>query len=93
MVDVSVDGSRDANHTGRAVVHREELREIESIGHSASSSYYDKAGKSEVCANLASLLLHLNSSELVNASSKIIISTEVDIVLEVFACHDLVLVL
>ena len=92
-MDISVDSRGDANHTSRAVVHREELREIESISHSASSSNYDKAGKSEVRANLASLLLHLDSSELVNASSEIIIPTEVDIVLEVFACHDLVLVL
>ena len=92
MVDVTIDSGRDANHTSRAVVHCEELSEVESISHSASSSYYDKAGKSEVCANLTSLLLHLSSSQLIYASADVIVSTEVDIVLEVFACHDLVFV-
>ena len=92
MVDVTIDSGRDANHTGRAIVHREELSEVESISHSASSSYYDKASKSEVCANLTSLLFHLGSSQLIYASADVIVSTKVDIVLEVFACHDLVFV-
>ena len=91
-MDITVDCGRNANHTSRAVVLREELRKVESISHSASSSNNDKAGKSEVSANLACLLLHFDSSQLVNASAKIIISTEVDIVLEVFACHNLVLI-
>lgn len=92
MVDISIDRGRDANHTSRAIVHREELSQVEGISHSASSSNYDKAGEIEVRTNLTSLLLHLVSSKLVNASADEVVSTEVDIVLEVFACHYLVFV-
>ena len=91
-MDVSIDSGRNANHTSRAVVRSEEFSQVDSISHSTSSSNYDKTSQSEVRANLKSLLLHLDSSKLVNSSSDEVVSSKVDIILEVFTCHDLVFV-
>ena len=89
VMNISVDSGWDSDNSSLSIISLEEFSEVESICHGSSGADDNETSKAKSIGNLKGLLLLLISSNFVSTSADIVVSTKVDVKLEVFAGHDL----
>lgn len=89
MMNISIHCCGNDNHTRGCIVCLKVLGEVQAISQAGCGSNKNKTSKAKARGILESRLLVFLRSKLVCTSTDVIVSAKIDIIGEVFPCHNL----